>query len=208
MVALVQRPAPAFKSTAVVEGLFQDISLSDFIGKWVVLFFYPMDFTFVCPTEILAFNDALEEFKNIDTVVIATSTDSQYSHFAWASQNRKEGGLGPDLKLPLLADRSMSIARDYGVLLEDEGIALRGLFIIDPKGILRWVFTRPLRYSNKETLRLVKAFQFTDKYGEVCPAGWSEGGKTIKTDPTAKMEYFSTTGDASSEPSKKRLRTE
>ncbi|KAJ3745039.1 thioredoxin-like protein [Lentinula boryana] len=210
MVALIQKPAPAFKSTAVIEGLFEDISLSDYLGKWVVLFFYPMDFTFVCPTEILAFNDALEEFKKIDTVVIGASTDSQYSHFAWATQPRKEGGLGPDLKLPLLADRSMTIARDYGVLLEDEGIALRGLFIIDPSGILRQITVNdlPVGRSVEETLRLVKAFQFTDKHGEVCPAGWSEGDKTIKTDPTAKIEYFSTTGDASSEPSKKRPRTE
>ncbi|KAJ3725148.1 thioredoxin-like protein [Lentinula raphanica] len=210
MVALIQKPAPAFKSTAVIEGLFEEISLSDYLGKWVVLFFYPMDFTFVCPTEILAFNDALEEFKKIDTVVIGASTDSQYSHFAWASQPRKEGGLGPDLKLPLLADRNMAIARDYGILLEDEGIALRGLFIIDPKGILRQITVNdlPVGRSVEETLRLVKAFQFTDKHGEVCPAGWSEGGKTIKTDPTAKIEYFSTTGDASSQPSKKRPRTE
>ncbi|KAF8830975.1 hypothetical protein HHX47_DHR1000118 [Lentinula edodes] len=219
MVALIQRPAPAFKSTAVIEGLFEEISLSDYLGKW--------DFTFVCPTEILAFNDALDEFKKIDTVVIGASTDSQYSHFAWATQPRKEGGLGPDLKLPLLADRSMSIARDYGVLLEDEGIALRGLFIIDPKGILRCAYHNfgnrggthmvhrqitvndlPVGRSVDETLRLVKAFQYTDKYGEVCPADWSEGGKTIKTDPTAKIEYFSTTGDASSQPSKKRPRTE
>ncbi|GAW10455.1 2-cysteine peroxiredoxin [Lentinula edodes] len=197
MVALIQRPAPAFKSTAVIEGLFEEISLSDYLGKWVVFFFYPMDFTFVCPTEILAFNDALDEFKKIDTVVIGASTDSQYSHFAWATQPRKEGGLGPDLKLPLLADRSMSIARDYGVLLEDEGIALRGLFIIDPKGILRQITVNdlPVGRSVDETLRLVKAFQYTDKYGEVCPADWSEGGKTIKTDPTAKIEYFSTTGN-------------
>lgn len=97
------------------------------------------DFTFVCPTEILAFNDALPQFQAINTTVIGVSTDSQFSHFAWAQQPRKEGGLGPDLKLPLLADRSMKISRDYNVLLEDEGVALRGLFIIDPKGILRWV---------------------------------------------------------------------
>ncbi|KIK58952.1 hypothetical protein GYMLUDRAFT_44979 [Collybiopsis luxurians FD-317 M1] len=197
MVALVQKPAPQFKTAAVVDGVFQDISLSDFLGKWVVLFFYPMDFTFVCPTEILAFNDALEEFEKIDTVVLAGSTDSQYSHFAWASQHRKEGGLGPDLKLPLIADRNMSIARDYGILLEDEGIALRGLFIIDPKGILRQITVNdlPVGRSVEETLRLVKAFQFTDKYGEVCPAGWSEGGKTIKATPTDKIEYFASTGN-------------
>ncbi|KIK61866.1 hypothetical protein GYMLUDRAFT_42277 [Collybiopsis luxurians FD-317 M1] len=197
MVALIQRPAPAFKSTAVVDGLFEEMSLSDFLGKWVVLFFYPMDFTFVCPTEILAFNDALEEFKKIDTVVIGASTDSQYSHFAWASQPRNQGGLGPNLKLPLLADRSMSIARDYGVLLEEEGIALRGLFIIDPKGILRQITVNdlPVGRSVEETIRLVKAFQFTDKYGEVCPAGWEEGGKTIKASPTDKLEYFGSVGN-------------
>ncbi|KAF5388986.1 hypothetical protein D9757_005080 [Collybiopsis confluens] len=227
MVALIQKPAPAFKSTAVVDGLFEELSLSDFQGKWVVLFFYPMDFTFVCPTEILAFNDALEEFKRINTAVIGTSAlfaisqytadllfrrfnDSQYSHFAWASQARKEGGLGPNLKLPLLADRSMSIARDYGVLLEEEGIALRGLFIIDPKGILRQITVNdlPVGRSVEETLRLVKAFQFTDEHGEVCPAGWEEGGKTIKATPTDKIEYFGSIGEASSEPSKKRPRTQ
>ena len=101
------------------------------------MFFDNRDFTFVCPTEILAFNDALTQFKEINTAVIGVSTDSQFSHFAWTQRSRKEGGLGPDLKLPLLADRSMKIARDYNVLLEDQGVALRGLFIIDPKGILR-----------------------------------------------------------------------
>ena len=101
------------------------------------MFFDNRDFTFVCPTEILAFNDALTQFKDINTTVIGVSTDSQFSHFAWTQRSRKEGGLGPDLKLPLLADRSMKIARDYNVLLEDQGVALRGLFIIDPKGILR-----------------------------------------------------------------------
>ena len=104
-----------------------------------MIFFRRRDFTFVCPTEILAFNDALEQFNKLDTVVLGVSTDSKFSHFAWANQPRKEGGLGPNLKLPLLADRSMSISREYGVLLEDEGIALRGLFIIDPKGTLRCV---------------------------------------------------------------------
>lgn len=97
------------------------------------------DFTFVCPTEIIAFNGALAQFKELNTEVLAVSTDSEYSHFAWANQPRKEGGLGPDLQLPLLADRTMKISRDYGVLIEEKGIALRGLFIIDPQGILRYV---------------------------------------------------------------------
>ncbi|PBK62021.1 peroxiredoxin [Armillaria solidipes] len=197
MVALIQRPAPAFKAAAVVDGLFEDVSLTDYLGQWVVLFFYPMDFTFVCPTEILAFNDALAEFKALDTKVLGVSTDSQHSHFAWANQLRKEGGLGPDLKLPLIADRNMSISRDYGVLLEDEGIALRGLFIIDPKGILRQITVNdlPVGRSVDETIRLIKAFQFTDKHGEVCPANWHEGDKTMKADPKGSKEYFSAVGD-------------
>ncbi|KAJ3509986.1 hypothetical protein NLJ89_g4927 [Agrocybe chaxingu] len=194
MVALVQRPAPTFKAEAVAESLFIDVSLEGLLGKWVVLLFYPMDFTFVCPTEILAFNDALDRFKELNTTVLGISTDSKFSHFAWATQTRKEGGLGPDLKLPLIADRNMSISRDYGVLLEDEGIALRGLFIIDPKGILRQITVNdlPVGRSVEETIRLIKAFQFTDEHGEVCPANWTEGSKTIKTDPLAKLEYFGT----------------
>ncbi|KAK0222534.1 thioredoxin-like protein [Armillaria nabsnona] len=197
MVALIQRPAPTFKAAAIVDGLFEDVSLTNYLGQWVVLFFYPMDFTFVCPTEILAFNDALAEFKALDTKVLGVSTDSQHSHFAWANQPRKEGGLGPDLKLPLIADRNMSISRDYGVLLEEEGIALRGLFIIDPKGILRQITVNdlPVGRSVDETIRLIKAFQFTDKHGEVCPANWHEGDKTMKADPKGSKEYFSAVGD-------------
>ncbi|KAG7451798.1 thioredoxin-like protein [Guyanagaster necrorhizus] len=195
MVALIQRPAPTFKAAAIVDGLFEDVSLTDYLGQWVVLFFYPMDFTFVCPTEILAFNDALAEFKALGTKVLGVSTDSQHSHFAWANQPRKEGGLGPDLKLPLIADRNMSISRDYGVLLEEEGIALRGLFIIDPKGILRQITVNdlPVGRSVDETIRLIKAFQFTDKHGEVCPANWHEGDKTMKADPKGSKEYFAAT---------------
>lgn len=200
MPALVQRPAPAFKSQAVVNGGFEEVELSQYLGKWVVLFFYPMDFTFVCPTEILAFNDALPEFAALDTVVLGISTDSIYTHLAWTTTPRSAGGLGPSpkdpssstLKLPLVADKSMSIARSYGVLLEDEGIALRGLFIIDPKGVLRQMTVNdlPVGRSVDETVRLVKAFQFTDKYGEVCPANWQEGSKGMKADPKGSKEYF------------------
>ncbi|KAF8063414.1 peroxiredoxin [Lyophyllum atratum] len=192
MVALVQRPAPTFKAAAVADGLFTDVSLSGYLGQWVVLLFYPMDFTFVCPTEILAFNDALPQFKALNTAVFGISTDSQFSHFAWATQPRREGGLGPDLKLPLIADRNMKISRDYGVLLEEEGVALRGLFLIDPKGILRQITVNdlPVGRSVEETIRLIKAFQFTDEHGEVCPANWTEGSKTMKPDPKGSLEYF------------------
>ncbi|KAF8835297.1 thioredoxin-like protein [Paxillus ammoniavirescens] len=197
MVARVQRPAPAFKAAAVVEGMFKDISLADYLGEWVILFFYPMDFTFVCPTEILAFNDALPQFKELGASVLGVSTDSQYSHFAWAQQPRKQGGIGPDLKLPLIADRNMQISRDYDVLIEEEGIALRGLFIIDPKGIVRQITVNdlPVGRSVDETIRLLKAFQYTDKHGEVCPLGWTDGAKTIKPDPKGSMDYFATVGE-------------
>ncbi|KAK0432951.1 peroxiredoxin [Armillaria borealis] len=181
MVALIQCPTPDFKAATIVNGL------------WVVLFFYPMDFTFVCPTKILAFNDALDEFKALDTNVLSVSTDSQHSHFAWANQPQKEGGLGPNLKLPLIADKNMSISHDYGVLLEDEGIALCDLFIIDPKGILRQITVNdlPVGCSVNETIHLIKAFQFTDKHGEVCPTNSHEGDKMMKADPKGSKEYFS-----------------
>ncbi|KAL8283377.1 hypothetical protein RQP46_005787 [Phenoliferia psychrophenolica] len=193
--ALVQRPAPDFEATVVTDGFFEPVSLSQYKGKWLVLFFYPMDWTFVCPTEILAFNAKLPEFASLNTEVLAVSCDSEYSHLAWANTKRDEGGLGPDLKLKLVADKSMKIARDYGVLLEDAGVALRGLFLIDPKGTLRQITINdlPVGRSVDETIRLIKAFQFTDEHGEVCPANWEpeKNNATIKTDPKAKLEYFS-----------------
>ncbi|KAH8673829.1 thioredoxin-like protein [Xylariales sp. PMI_506] len=192
--AFVQRPAPGFKAmTVFADGEFKEISLADYLGQWVVLLFYPMDFTFVCPTEIIQYNDALARFRAINTSVLAISTDSHYSHLAWQAQPRKQGGLGSDLQLPLVADRSHSISRSYGVLLEDEGIALRGLFIIDPKGVLRQITVNdlPVGRNVEETIRLVQAFQFTDEHGEVCPAGWMQGAQTMKPDPKASLEYFS-----------------
>ncbi|KAF9530709.1 2-cysteine peroxiredoxin [Crepidotus variabilis] len=198
MPALVQRPAPTFSAEAVSEGTFIDVKLEDYLGKWVVLLFYPMDFTFVCPTEILAFNDALPRFQELNTAVFGISTDSKFTHLSWSLQPRSQGGLGPNLKLPLIADRNMRISQEYGVLLEDEGIALRGLFLIDPKGILRQMTVNdlPVGRSVEETVRLIQAFQFTDTHGEVCPANWTSGSKTIKTDPVAKLEYFEATAAA------------
>ncbi|PPQ91273.1 hypothetical protein CVT25_006216 [Psilocybe cyanescens] len=187
MVALVQRRAPLFKAEAVIDGLFVDV---------VILLFYPMDFTFVCPTQASFFNVA-SRFKELNTSVLGISTDSKFSHFAWSTQTRKEGGLGPELHLPLVSDRNMKISRDYGVLLEEEGIALRGLFLIDPRGTLRQITVNdlPVGRSVDETVRLIKAFQFTDTHGEVCPANWVEGSKTIKADPHAKLEYFTAVAD-------------
>lgn len=147
--------------------------------------------TFVCPTEIIAFSDRSQEFKDIKVQVIAASTDSHFSHLAWVNTPRKQGGLG-EMTIPLLADKSMKIARDYGVLDEATGIAFRGLFIIDPKGILRQITINdlPVGRSVDETLRLVQAFQFTDEHGEVCPAGWKPGQKTMKPDPSGSKAYF------------------
>lgn len=165
----------------------------------VVLLFYPMDFTFVCPTEILAFNDALPKFEKLNTTVLGVSTDSHFTHLAWRERPRKQGGLGEDLKLPLVADKNFKISSDYGVLIEDEGIALRGLFIIDPKGTLRQITVNdlPVGRNVDETLRLVEAFQFTDEHGEVCPAGWQSGGDTMKADPKGSLEYFGKSGGKS-----------
>ncbi|XP_030758949.1 LOW QUALITY PROTEIN: peroxiredoxin 1-like [Sitophilus oryzae] len=189
----LQKPAPSFSGTAVIKGDFKDIKLEDFKGQYVVLFFYPLDFTFVCPTEIIAFSDRAEEFKKINTAVIGVSTDSHFSHLAWINTPRKQGGLG-EMQIPLLADKSMAIAKAYGVLDESSGIAFRGLFIIDPKGTLRQVTVNdlPVGRSVDETLRLVQAFQFTDEHGEVCPAGWTPGKKTIKPTVDKSKEYFNT----------------
>ncbi|XP_066298263.1 peroxiredoxin-1-like [Branchiostoma lanceolatum] len=191
--AKLQHPAPNFESTAVLpSGEFKTIKLSDYKGKYLVIFFYPLDFTFVCPTEIIAFSDRVEEFKKISCEVVAVSTDSQFSHLAWTNTPRKQGGLGK-MQIPILSDKAMTISKDYGVLMEDEGIAFRGLFIIDDKGTLRQITINdlPVGRSVDETLRLVQAFQFTDKHGEVCPAGWKPGADTIKPDVKDSKEYFS-----------------
>ncbi|RWS23417.1 peroxiredoxin-1-like protein [Leptotrombidium deliense] len=187
---LIGKPAPEFTGTAVINGTFEDITLSDYKGKYVVLFFYPLDFTFVCPTEILAFNAKMSEFSDIDCALIACSTDSHYSHFAWCNVPKKEGGLGP-MNLPLLSDKSGRIAKDYGIL-RDDGIAFRGLYIIDGEGILRQITVNdlPVGRSVDETLRLVQAFQYTDKYGEVCPANWRPGKETMVPTTDESKKYF------------------
>jgi len=185
------RPAPSFQGMAVVDGQFKQISLTDYAGKYLVLFFYPTDFTFVCPTEIIAFSDQAEEFRKINCEIVGCSTDSHFSHLAWINTPRKQGGLG-EMKIPLLADRSHAISKAYGVLKEDVGNAYRALFIIDDKGRLRQITMNdfPVGRSVDETLRLVQAFQFTDKHGEVCPAGWKPGKDTMKPNPKDSKAYF------------------
>ncbi|KAL9928067.1 peroxiredoxin 2-like [Glossina fuscipes fuscipes] len=187
----IQKMAPAFKGTAVIKGVFRDISLVDYRGKYLVLFFYPMDFTFVCPTEIVAFSDRIVEFRNIGCEVVACSTDSQYTHLAWVNTPRRQGGLG-EMDIPLLADKSMKITRDYDILDEETGIPYRALFIIDRNQLLRQITINDIHVGRSvdETLRLVQAFQFTDEHGEVCPANWKPGQKTMVADPRKAKEYF------------------
>ncbi|KAK7582595.1 hypothetical protein V9T40_014040 [Parthenolecanium corni] len=191
MAPQLTKPAPPFAGTAVINGQFKDIKLDDFKGKYLVLFFYPLDFTFVCPTEIIAFSDRVDEFRKIGCEVVAASTDSHFCHLAWVNTPRKDGGLG-NMNIPLLADKSAIIAKAYGVYNEETGIPFRGLFIIDDKGVLRQVTINdlPVGRSVDETLRLVQAFQFTDKNGEVCPANWKPGKQTMKPDPKGAQEYF------------------
>jgi len=183
MAAFVTQPAPDFKATALVNGQFVDgFSLSQFKGKKVVLFFYPLDFTFVCPTEILAFSDAVKEFEARNTVVVGVSVDSHFSHWAWTQVDRKEGGI-KGITYPLVADLNKTIAADYGVLLP-AGIALRGLFIIDAddKQTVRHITINdlPLGRNVEEALRLIDAIDFTNEHGEVCPANWKKGDKAMK----------------------------
>ncbi|OPJ84140.1 thioredoxin-dependent peroxide reductase, mitochondrial [Patagioenas fasciata monilis] len=187
----VTQHAPFFKGTAVVNGEFKDLSLDDFKGKYLVLFFYPLDFTFVCPTEIVAFSNKANEFRDVNCEVVAVSVDSHFSHLAWINTPRKSGGLGK-MNIPILSDLTKQISRDYGVLLEGPGIALRGLFIIDPNGIVKHLSINdlPVGRSVEETLRLVKAFQFVETHGEVCPANWTPDSPTIKPSPEGSKEYF------------------
>lgn len=184
MSVLVTQDAPNFTAQAVMpDGTFADVTLSDYRGKYVVLFFYPLDFTFVCPSEILAFDKRLAEFKARNAEVIGVSVDSVYSHFAWRATPVDEGGIGP-VHYPLVADLDKKIAQAYDVLF-NEAVALRGLFLIDKAGVVRHQLVNdlPLGRSIDEALRLVDALQFTEAHGEVCPANWRQGEAAMT--PTA-----------------------
>ena len=191
MSVLVQQPAPNFKAQAVMPSKeFKEISLSDYEGKYVLLFFWPLDFTFVCPTEIIAFSDRNDEFAKLGVQILGVSTDSHFTHLAWQNTPRIDGGIG-DIAYPMIADLSKEISRAYDVLLPS-GIALRGLFLIDQKGIVRHqvVNDLPLGRSVDEALRMVKALQYFEKNGEVCPANWKEGAATIKATPSDSKKFF------------------
>ncbi|MDH5679345.1 MAG: peroxiredoxin, partial [Nitrospinota bacterium] len=184
MSAQVQSKAPDFKGEAVVDKQFKEISLADYSGKWLVLFFYPLDFTFVCPTEITAFSDRVADFKKLGAELVGSSVDSKFSHLAWINTPRNKGGLG-DIAFPLLADITKQVGADYDVLLSG-GITLRGLFIIGPEGNIRYKLVHDLGIGRnvEEVLRVLAAIQQTDKTGEVCPADWKPGADTMKPDPT------------------------
>lgn len=183
--------APDFKAEAVVNGQFKNISLADYKGKNVILLFYPLDFTFVCPTEILAFSDRIADFHGKNTEVLGISTDSKFSHLAWVNTKREEGGIA-NLQYPLVADFTKAIARSYGVLEEEGGVAFRGLFLIDKNGVIQHMTINnlPLGRSVDEALRMVDALTHVEQHGEVCPADWRPGKDAMIADTEKSKAYF------------------
>jgi peroxiredoxin 2/4 len=207
MAVLVGKKAPSFKATAVVNGgeVVNDFSLDQFIGKkYVILYFYPADFTFVCPTEILAFQDKLSDFEKRNTAVVGVSVDSEFSHWKWLQTEKKDGGI-KGVKYPLVADLSKTISENYDVLAgsyeyDDDGNvsflgtpqAYRGLFLIDKQGLVRHqvVNDMPLGRSIDEAIRIVDALQFFEENGEVCPANWHKGDKAMKATQEGVASYL------------------
>lgn len=190
--SLVGKEAPAFVEKAVVKGnIVDEFTLKGYHGKYVFFFFYPLDFTFVCPTELHAFQAKLKEFEKREAAVVACSIDSPFSHIAWLNTPKSKGGI-QGVEYPIVSDLNKSISRDYGVLKEDEGIAYRGQFLIDQKGIVRHQLINdlPIGRSVEEALRLLDALIFIEKHGEVCPADWKEGGRPMKPDQEGLQEYF------------------
>jgi peroxiredoxin (alkyl hydroperoxide reductase subunit C) len=191
MSALVTKEAPDFTAQAVMpDNRFAELKLSSYRGKYVVLFFYPLDFTFVCPSEIIAFDRKLDAFKERNCEVIGVSVDSHFSHWAWKNTPVNKGGIG-GVRYPLVADIKKDIARAYGVLI-DESVALRGLFLIDQQGIVRHAVINdlPLGRNVDEALRMLEALQFTEKHGEVCPANWHAGDDGMKPSSEGVASYL------------------
>lgn len=192
MSTLVTRPAPDFKAQAVMpDGSFKELSLADYKGKYVVLYFYPMDFTFVCPSEILAFNKRVQDFKERGVELLGVSVDSHFSHLAWRNTPVEKGGIG-EIAYPLIADFSKNISRDYGILFNEE-VALRGLFLIDQKGVVRHstINDLPLGRNVEEAIRVVDALQYHEEHGEVCPANWKKGEEAMKANAEGVAAYLS-----------------
>lgn len=195
MSELVTRQAPDFAAQAVMpDNSMSELKLSSYRGKHVVLFFYPLDFTFVCPSEIIAFDKSLADFKERNCEVISVSVDSQFTHLAWKNTPRNKGGIG-NIQFPMVADLDKSIARAYGVL-HDEAVALRGLFLLDKEGIVRHALVNdlPLGRSVDEALRMLDALQFFEKHGDVCPANWKPGDEAMKPSAEGVAEYLAKHG--------------
>lgn len=193
MCTLVTKEAPDFTAQAVMpDNCFAEFNLAVLRGKYTLLFFYPLDFTFVCPSEILAFNRAVSEFEKRNCQIVGVSVDSHFTHLAWKNTPVQNGGIG-DIKFPLVADLSKKISRDYGVLLPD-GIALRGLFLIDKEGIVQHelVNNLPLGRNVDEAIRILDALQFIESHCEVCPANWRLGDEAMKPTAEGVAAYLST----------------
>lgn len=192
MSTLVGRKAPDFTAKAVIEGtIIPEFTLSQFYGKYVILFFYPLDFTFVCPTELHAYQNALPAFKERDAVLIGCSVDSCYAHYAWLATPQQRGGI-QGIKYPLVSDLNKTIAQEYGILHPSEGVAYRGLFLIDREGIVRHQIVNdlPLGRSVEETVRILDALQAYERHGEVCPANWQVGARQLEPTQSGLEQYF------------------
>lgn len=190
--SVVGKPAPAFILPAVKDGEIVTLDSASLKGRWAVVFFYPLDFTFVCPTEILAFSAAADAFEKAGCAVLGVSIDSQFTHLAWVNTPREQGGLG-DIAIPLVADLKKDLARAFDVLDEGAGVALRGVFLIDPAGIVQSAIVNNLGVGRnvKEVLRTLKAFQFVQEHaGQVCPANWDDGADTMTASPRGVAEYL------------------
>lgn len=188
----VGQPAPEFTATAVIDQQFKTVKLSDYQGKYVIVFFYPLNFTFVCPTEIIAFSDRYEEFNRLNAEILAISVDSEFSHLAWVQTERKFGGLG-DIAYPLISDIKKEISTAYNVLDPETGVALRGLFLVDTEGILQHATINNMAFGRSvdETLRVLQAVRHVQTHPEeVCPVGWQPGDKTMISDPIKSKAYF------------------
>ncbi len=190
--SLIGKKAPPFKAKAVIQQEIVDhFSLSDFMGKYVIFFFYPLDFTFVCPTELHAFQEKLPEFEKRNAQLVGCSIDSWFSHAAWLNTPKEKGGIR-GVSYPIVSDITKSIAKDYEVLKEDDGIAYRGLFLIDRQGIIRHQLVNdlPLGRSVDEAIRTLDALIYHEQHGEVCPANWMPGAKAMVPTPDGLEDYF------------------
>jgi peroxiredoxin (alkyl hydroperoxide reductase subunit C) len=191
--SLVGKPAPDFELEGYFNGQFKKYKLSDYRKKWVVLLFYPLDFTFVCPTEVLNFSAAAEQFTKLNCQIFGVSVDSIYVHKAWVDTKREDGGLGGSLNYPLLSDLNKVMSRDYGILMEDEGVALRRLFLVSPEGVIMHATINSLSVGRSvtEAIRVLKAFQFvSSNVGQVCPADWEEGKDSMAANSDGMKKYL------------------